>query len=68
MKATITSNQRQVLEHAADRADERITWFPDHFFGSRFEKLLVSLGEMGLAELFEGEWFITDDGKKVIGR
>jgi hypothetical protein len=67
-KPTLTETQRQVLEHAAEQPDGRITWFPDTVKGGARKKVLTGLASKGWITECQGDWFLADGAASALER
>ncbi len=73
-RTTLTETQRQVLEQAADQADGRINWFPDHVKGGARKKVIEGLcnkaliTDVGPDATIGQDWFISSGGYDALGR
>ena len=64
----LTSTQRQVLEHAVDQSEGRITWFPDGVKGGARQKVIAGLANKALITSNGGpDWFIAAEGYDALG-
>ena len=64
----LTSTQRQVLEHAVDKTEGRITWFPDGVKGGARQKVIAGLANKALITNNGGpDWFIAAEGYDALG-
>lgn len=66
-RTTLTETQRQVLEHAADQSDGRLT-FPDHVKGGARKKVIDGLCNKALITGVDADWFISPGGYDALGR
>ncbi|MCC6296513.1 MAG: DUF3489 domain-containing protein, partial [Pseudomonadales bacterium] len=64
----LTDTQRQVLEHAADQPDGRLTWFPDNVKGGARQKVLDGLFNKALITRDDTDWFVAAEGYDALGR
>ena len=65
----LTDTQRQVLEHAADQPDGRVTWFPDGVKGGARQKVIAGLFNKALITSNGGQdWFVAAEGYDALGR
>ena len=65
----LTDTQHQVLTHAADRPDGRITWFPDGVKGGARQKVIAGLFNKALITSNGGQdWFVAAEGYDALGR
>lgn len=64
----LTVTQRQVLDHAADQADGRVTWFPDSVKGGARQKVLTGLLTRTLITTDGSDSFIAAAGYDALGR
>ncbi len=65
----LTDTQQDVLSHAADQPDGRITWFPEGVKGGARQKVLTGLVNKALiTRSGDQEWFITAAGYDALGR
>jgi len=64
----LTDTQRQVLEHAADQPDGRLTWFPDQVKGGARKKVIEGLRNKALITGSDADWFIAPGGYDALGR
>ena len=67
-RTTLTETQRQVLEHAAEQPDGRLTWFPDHVKGGARKKVIDGLCNKALITGVDADWFIAPGGYDALGR
>jgi hypothetical protein len=66
-RTTLTETQRQVLEHAADQPDGRLT-FPDHVKGGARKKVIDGLCNKAFIIGVDADWFIAPGGYDALGR
>jgi len=64
----LTDTQRKVLDHAADQADGRITWFPDNVKGGSRQKVVDGLFNRALITTNGTDWFVAAEGYDALGR
>ena len=64
----LTPTQRQVLDHAADQPDGRVTWFPDSVKGGARQKVLAGLMTRALITTDGSDAFIAAAGYDALGR
>jgi hypothetical protein len=64
----LTATQRQVLDHAADQADGRVTWFPDSVKGGARQKVLAGMLNRALITTNGSDSFIAAEGYDALGR
>jgi hypothetical protein len=65
----LTDTQQDVLSHAADQPDGRITWFPDAVKGGARQKVITGLFNKALITNSGGQdWFIAAAGYDALGR
>ena len=65
----LTDTQRQVLEHAANQPEGRITWFPDNVKGGARQKVISGLFNKALITSNGGQdWFVAAEGYDALGR
>ena len=64
----LTPTQRQVLDHAADQPDGRVTWFPDSVKGGARQKVLTGLLTRALITTDGSDSFIAAAGYEALGR
>jgi hypothetical protein len=73
-RSTLTETQRQVLEHAAEQPDGRLTWFPDQVKGGARKKVIDGLSnkalitDIGPDASIGQDWFISFAGYEALGR
>ena len=59
----LTDTQQDVLSHAADQPDGRMTWFPEAVKGGARQKVITGLFNKALITKSGGEdWFIAAEG------
>jgi len=65
----LTYTQHQVLTHAVDQPDGRITWFPDGVKGGARQKVIAGLFNKALITSNGGQdWFVVAEGYDALGR
>ncbi len=65
----LTDTQRQVLEHAANQPEGRVTWFPDNVKGGARQKVISGLFNKALITSNGGQdWFVAAEGYDALGR
>ena len=65
----LTDTQHQVLTHAADQPDGRITWFPEGVKGGARQKVIAGLFNNALITSNGGQdWFVAAEGYDALGR
>jgi hypothetical protein len=64
----LTPTQRQVLDHAAEQADGRLTWFPDSVKGGARQKVLTGLLTRALITTDGSDSFVAAAGYDALGR
>jgi hypothetical protein len=65
----LTELQRQVLEHAIDKTEDRLVWLPEHLQAGPRAKVLQALEQKGLiTESGDHGWFVTDEAYASLGR
>jgi hypothetical protein len=65
----LTDTQHQVLTHAADQPDGRLTWFPEGVKGGARQKVIAGLFNKALITSNGGQdWFVAAEGYDALGR
>ena len=65
----LTDTQHQVLAHAADQPDGRLTWFPEGVNGGARQKVIAGLFNKALITSNGGQdWFVAAEGYDALGR
>ena len=65
----LTDTQHQVLAHAADQPDGRLTWFPEAVKGGARQKVIAGLFNKALITCNGGQdWFVAAEGYDALGR
>lgn len=67
MSTSLTATQQQILNHAHEHTEGKITWFPDTIKGGPRQKILESLANRELIVCKRKEWFITAKGYDSLG-
>jgi len=65
----LTETQHQVLTHAADQPEGRLTWFPEGVKGGARQKVIAGLFNKALITSNGGQdWFVAAEGYDALGR
>ena len=65
----LTDTQHQVLTHAADQPEGRLTWFPEGVKGGARQKVIAGLFNKALITSNGGQdWFVAAEGYDALGR
>ena len=64
----LTDTQHQVLTHAADQPEGRLTWFPEGVKGGARQKVIAGLFNKALITSSGGQdWFVAAEGYDALG-
>jgi len=64
----LTDTQRNVLEHAADQPDGRLSLFPDNVKGGARQKVIEGLFNKALITRDSTDWFVAAEGYDALVR
>lgn len=67
MSTSLTATQQQILNHAHEHTEGKITWFPDNVKGGARQKIMESLANRELIVCKRKEWFVTAQGYDALG-
>ena len=66
-KLTLTTTQRQMLEHAITHTEGQVLWFPESVRGGARQKVLDGLFNRALITPSQGNWFVAAEGYDALG-
>ncbi|WP_307753642.1 hypothetical protein [Xanthomonas albilineans] len=66
MTNRITTSQLNILAHADDYNDGKITWVPGNVKGADRQRVIDGLRNRNLIKRIGNDWFIADEGYKAL--
>lgn len=66
-KLTLTTTQRQMLEHAITHTQGQVLWFAESIRGGARQKVLDGLFNRALITPSQGSWFVAAEGYDALG-